>query len=517
MSKLKTEEQIKALSAEYIYQQAVGSLLLLLISAMEEEEQAALPYEIHPDIAQLKKEVRGYLLNLEDLLNDDTENRINAFEESIKLKKRLLSIYETVYSYFSQWNIISIALNDQIALKKYAEEQVSKKDVDWSLFFADCHGFMESAETDMAQKIYMSQLLKCIPLAVTRDKFYDEVKKCLEQAFAEESRESIALSLKTFEGFCCPKTTPQYGKYFPEFAEALDAKRMVLPQKLTKEELAEAYGEMNELLEDLEGIEEYFSCILHDINSCILLLYLTYSFQDLTQNDAAYADLYHAVCEFLGGEWNAAEKAAYLDTLNHRLEAAVEPVIDKANEIGKKEYELLQTISSFDGFQEDTKKVLMTEEFIRECFFGSINEDLFLFDLPQDLPPAPREEKNRLFDTFIQRTRNSFDTLPGPTRKIAMQTLLGALPPIFTVEEVMRRMMDAIDNASTYEQRLLVVDKVGIVFEENGYESITEDAAHDHHDCGCGHDHHHEHHHHDHNCNCGHDHAHHHDCGHNHK
>ena len=48
-----TEEQIKNLSADYIYQQAVGSLLLLLMSGMEEEERGvtALPFEIPQDIA----------------------------------------------------------------------------------------------------------------------------------------------------------------------------------------------------------------------------------------------------------------------------------------------------------------------------------------------------------------------------------------------------------------------------------------------------------------------------------
>lgn len=517
MSNHATEEQIKTLSAEYIYQQAVGSLLLLLISAMEEEEKGitALPYEIPQDIYEIRKDIRSYLLNLEDLLEGEAQERIEALENCVSLKKRLLSIYETVYSYFSQWNIISTTINDQIALRKYIEDKVTEKQVEWSLFFADCHAFMESADNALNQKSYMSQLLKCIPLFITRDKFYAEVKDCLNSAFAEESKEFIGLSLKTFEGFCCPETNPLYGKYFPEIAEVLCKKRMLLPHKMTDEALAEAYGELNELFEALEEIEEYFSCILNDINSCILLLYLTYTFTDLTQKDAAYSDLYHAVCEFVGGEWNLTEKAAYLDTLNEQLENAVEPVIDKANEIGRQEYQLLEKIGSFESFHEDTKKILMTEEFIRECFFGSLNEELFRFELPNDLPPATQEEKNCLFDAFIENTRSSFDTLPAQTRKIAMQTLMGALPPVCNIEELMKRMMDAIDSVSSDEQRVLIVDKVGMVFADNGYQSITDlsqehhhhdDYDHEHHhDCNCGHDHKHDHHH---DCNCNHDHKH---------
>lgn len=72
-------------------------------------------------------------------------------------------------------------------------------------------------------------------------------------------------SLKAFEGFCSPQENPLYGKYFPELAEWIGQKRMVLPHKLSDEELANFYEELKETFEALEQIEEYFSCILHDI------------------------------------------------------------------------------------------------------------------------------------------------------------------------------------------------------------------------------------------------------------
>ena len=223
------------------------------------------------------------------------------------------------------------------------------------------------------------------------------------------------------------------------------------------------------------------------------------------------------------GELDETEREAYLDTLNEQLEQAVEPVIDKANAIGKEEYELLQKVNTFADFAEDTQKVLMTEDFIRECFFGDLNDELFQFHLPEDLPVATEEEKKALFADFIQKTRSSLETLPVQTRKIAMQTLMGALPPIYSVSEVMEMVTNAIDSASSLEQKALIVDKVGMVFQDNHYQSLTEHAHEHHHDddCGCGHDHH-EHHHHDHDCGCGHDHHehHHHDhdcgCGHDH-
>lgn len=522
MSTNAMEEKIKNLSADYIYQQAVGSLLLMLMSAMEDVEKGvtALPYAVPADVQEIKDEIKAYLLRLQDLLDSDAETRTNVLEDCISLKKRLLSIYEIVYSYFSQWNVISTLVSDQIALRKYKEDGVSQKQVEWSLFFADCHAFMESAENLLDQKNYMGQLLKCIPLYMTRDRYYDNVRASLEAAFAGESKEFIETSLKAFTGFCSPQENPLYGKYFPEVAEWIGQKQMQLPHTLSDEELSALYEDLKEMFEVLEQIEEFFSCILHDLNSLILLFYLTYSFEDITEGSAAYADLYHTVCAFLSDQLSLTEKAAYLDTLTEQLEAAVEPVIDKANAIGKEEYELLQKAGSFAGFSDDTKKVLMTEEFIRECFFGDLNDELFQFDLPEDLPPATAEEKKALFDAFLAKTRSHFDTLPVQTRKLAMQNLTGALPPVYSVHEVMDLMMEAIDKASSEEQKVLIVDKVGMVFSENGWQSIADGhddcgCGHDHdhhhhdHDCGCGHDHHHEHHH-DHDCGCGHDHDHHH-------
>ena len=103
------EEKIKQLSADYIYEQAVGSLLLMLMSAMEDVEKgdAPLPYTIHEDLLAIKKDIRSYLLSLEDILEGEQEDRAAALEACMAKKEELLSIYETVYSYFSQWNLYS--------------------------------------------------------------------------------------------------------------------------------------------------------------------------------------------------------------------------------------------------------------------------------------------------------------------------------------------------------------------------------------------------------------------------
>ncbi len=80
-----------------------------------------------------------------------------------------------------------------------------------------------------------------------------------------------------------------------------------MPHKMEDEELSNLYEDLKVVLESLQDVEEYFSCILHDLNTLILLFYLTYSFTDLTESNATYSDLYHTVCEFLTGELDETE------------------------------------------------------------------------------------------------------------------------------------------------------------------------------------------------------------------
>ncbi len=504
MSKTASEEKIRKLSADYIHQEAVCSMLLLLLSAMEDAEKGitALPCDIPGDVREIKEKVQSYLLRLEELSESDEAARAAALADCMELKRRLLSIYETVYGYFSRWNIVSTLVSDQVALRKYKEEGVAQKQVEWSLFFSDCHAFLGSAENQLQQKDYIGQILKCIPLYMTRENYYDTLRASLEAALADESKEMLAASLKAFQGFCCPEADPCYGKYFPALAEQIGQKLLILPHKLSDEALAALFAELEETFETLGQIEEYFACILHDINSLIILFYLNNSFAELTEDDAAHADLYHTVCDFISDRLTLTEKAAYLDTLMEQLENAIEASIDKSHEIGKKEYSLLQQAGSFAGFAEDTMKVLLTEDFVRECYFNDLPDELFHFDIPADLPPATVEEREALFVDFISKTSNYFNTLPAQTRRLAMQNLLYALPPLEDAAEALERVTAGIAQADG-EQKVLIVDKIGTVFHENGWEPlIYKDSD----GCGCGH----EHHHHE-GCGCGHEHRHHHE------
>ena len=497
------EEKIGTLAEEYIYQDAVSSLLLLLVSAMEDMEKGEqpLPYMLHEDILALKKEVFAMLVTLEENLGVPEAESSILLEKCAAMKERLFSVYETVCSYTSQCNLLMTVAGDEICIRKYKEENISGNGIDWSLFYADCHAFLESGESLLEQQNRMGMLLGCLPMRMARAKYYDAIQNSLDMAFAGQSKEFTEKSLRSFLYFSAPTDHALYGKYFPEIAEWLQKKSMLLPHKLENEELKELFDELTALAESLGELQDYFDCIFHDIQSLILLLYLTFSFEELTETDASYADLYYTVCEFLNGEADETEKEAYLEILDERLEKALIPVLDKSNAIYEEVSRLMEKAGDITEFAEDTQKMLFIMYFIRECFYMELEEALFDVRSLEELPPASAEEKKELCNRFIEKTRTYMETLPAPIRKAAMRNLMGALPCTYSVEEMMQHIMQIIDDTISPEEQAVIVNKIGTIFDENGYEPIASGIEEEH-DCDCGHDHHH------HDCDCGHDHHH---------
>ena len=101
MSDYILEEKIKTLSTQYIEQQATASLLLLLMSALDREYQKTdIHYIIHNDILDLQNTIKQYIIQFQEILDDDDEKvRLSALDDCIHLKKKLLSIYENIYQF----------------------------------------------------------------------------------------------------------------------------------------------------------------------------------------------------------------------------------------------------------------------------------------------------------------------------------------------------------------------------------------------------------------------------------
>ena len=81
-----TEKQLSDLSAEYIYNEGLGNILLLAVSGAKRASQNRLTsFEIPDSIKALREETDKYITELEDYLNGE-KDRFEALEKITEIK-----------------------------------------------------------------------------------------------------------------------------------------------------------------------------------------------------------------------------------------------------------------------------------------------------------------------------------------------------------------------------------------------------------------------------------------------
>ena len=92
MVDIKTEERLKKISADYVYNEAIGSLLLLLMSQLEDldRDENKIPYDIHSDIIELKNGIKNYTIRLKDILNGDKDMIKASLEGHSKIIRKYI-------------------------------------------------------------------------------------------------------------------------------------------------------------------------------------------------------------------------------------------------------------------------------------------------------------------------------------------------------------------------------------------------------------------------------------------
>ena len=202
------------------------------------------PYEIPADVQEIKEEIR-HTSSVWDLLESDAASRMVALEDCMELKNvcfpstkpsTAISPSGTSSPRLSATRLPCVNIRRRRRIPK-AGGMVSVL-----CRLPRLHG---KCGNSVEQKTYMGQLLRVLsPL-------YDQGVNIMTP--------SVPLWMPLLQGEsrgfyrCFPESLPGafavtgkalYGKYFPELAEWIGQKRMVLPHKLSDEELANFYEEL---------------------------------------------------------------------------------------------------------------------------------------------------------------------------------------------------------------------------------------------------------------------------------
>lgn len=98
----KIEEKLSNLSAEYIYNEGIGNLLLLAISYTDRKkgEDGDMPFGMPEEIKKIRDKADSYILELEDILGNN-ELRISALNEVLELKTACFPLRKCIRLFFT--------------------------------------------------------------------------------------------------------------------------------------------------------------------------------------------------------------------------------------------------------------------------------------------------------------------------------------------------------------------------------------------------------------------------------
>lgn len=485
------ESKLCDLSSQYIFNETTGSMLLLLDSFMEQRTSPNPMFEnfeINKDITDIRDKINENIKSLKGILSDD-KKRKECLDKCLLLKKNLIDIYTFIFGYYTKLNSISEMVSDEIAIRKYREDENNKdKKIELPLFYADCVDLLKRAESPEKLKGYTSEIFKCIPMKMSRQRYFSLLDRSLVKAFNGASEDEITKTFDIFKRTAAPELSPDYGKYFGDIADALKEKNSIKVSELSDVKLKLEFDDISQLLDSVNEIEDYFQLTLSDINSLIILYFMGYSFDELTENEFGYADCYYKICELM----DKPEDTAFDDSLSEEIENYVEPIIDKANELNKKIMEILSKVDDVSSLSSDTLKTISAEGFVRSCFYEDINDDFVNFCSDSNSQAASDGLVKKAVSDFVSYIKEYLVSLPSATRKYTMQSIISALPIDLNFDEIMAYIKEGIDNASSFEQQLLIVDKIGNVFIDNGmtFDDVENECHHTHDDeCNCGHNH----------------------------
>ncbi|GFI61048.1 hypothetical protein IMSAG049_00201 [Clostridiales bacterium] len=493
MTSLEIEKKLDNLSAEFVYNEGIVNILLLALSISNRRKEEKVNLSIPQELIDLRLAADRIIIDLEALLEE--ADRSKSIDKVTEIQNKLIELYKNIYFYKLDWGVLSMAVNDETFLRKYKDNPPVKGRVQYDLFYRDCQEFLISAKDIFELRVFTAQLLKCMPMRMSRPKFFDIVAKSLIADFDGSSEDIILKNLEIMKHSCAPALHSDYGKAFPEIAQWLLEKSEINPARLDDDQLSTEYEDFGIMIDTIEEIDSCFSEVYEDLNSILILLYLSYTFDELTVDCASYADLFHAAVEIMSGETERKDAEVIMETLIEQLESAISPLIDKTGELNKEVGELMENVAAPLSLSEDIQKGLQTQSFICGIYYKTIDSEIYNFDISADSPVASKEFCKTVVNEFIEYISEYYSTLPMQLRKSKMLALLGSIPVVWDISDTMEYVKSSIENCIGEEQKILILDKAGYVFTSNGMEfeeNLDEHEHHGHDHCCC---HEHEHHH----------------------
>jgi len=466
------------------------AFLNFLKNTIEVSSNEFIPFmdEMDEQIEHMTDYIKDVLLSLEDILIEESSQRYNRIQELINFKNTISRLFRISYGYVTELNIISFIIEEQ-----YQLEQFKKTDIgilDYNHFYEECSAFIFHSSKEEERIHKLREVLKHIPIRITKDKFYDYIEKSIGLIEVNEEQEDLERFFDMLKLQFIGSSIKGYREFLPDIASAIDDLK-------SKDLLNLNEDEMNTLWEDIEMIGDTLSKIITILSQLykafnslsVLIMLENVNLQTLYNRHIAYKDFYLSASSIVNWASNPEEKELLIETLPELLDKHIKTL--EAN-LEKKHSVIMKQI------EEGNENPLTENSLSKEIQ----NYQLVLYYLNTDLSDLFSYERKSSSSITIDKTLKSYieefkhfmdeqlQGMPNVFRKARMQHFLGIIPPSMDEKEFRHYVKNAVELCSTEERKALVLSKIGIIMESSGF--------FEHQSCDCGHDHHHDHHHHGH-------------------
>lgn len=434
---------------------------------------------IDTQIDKMVDYVKDILISINDVLNEDSIQKYNRIQELITYTNHTSKLFRIAYGYVTELNILTFIVEEQYHLEQFKRSNISA--LDYNQFYEECYSFVFNNSNPKKINNKLREVLKHIPIRVTKDKFFDYIEKSISEVEIDESPEAIEHFFSLLKQQFIGKSIEGYGVFLPDIASSIDSFHARDLLQLKENEIENLWEEIEIIGDTLTNIINLLSKLFKIFNSLSIFIMLeNVNLQTLFNKHIAYRDFYLSTVSIINWAANPEERELLLETLPDLINKHIEIL---QRNLEKKHMEIIKQIRESD--QDLLNNSTLSKEIQSyQLILYHINtdlSDLFSYDKKSSSSKIIKKEIEPYLKELKSFIDNELKNMPNLLRKARMQHFLGIIPPVMEKKEFMNYLQNSIELCSSQERKALVLSKIGNIMDSYGF--------FDHYNCDCEHEH----------------------------
>ena len=434
--------------------------------------------DINIDLYEMSNFAINLLVNLEDILDENTEEKLHKVETIINYKMKLEEMYRVLSSYNTELYIASHIIND-----KYNELSLDDKDVDsldYDLFFEECFLFISDYIDKNDFENVIHQLLRNIPIRITRNKYYEYIEKSISQIKIDESDESLKALFDLLKEQFIGNNTKGYDDFLPDISTNIENSKNKALQKLSIDEIKSLWKEIESVNDNLLNIGNLLFSLYDIFNyTAVLLMQKNVSLESLFNSHVAYKDFYLSISSIFSEEIESQEKELLIETLPDLIDKHIEILQNKLVKINNEIIKIYEEEDANFDNNEIIVNRLENYQIVLACLNSNLDYVISYYNRTKNDLAATDNIKSQI-RKLVNYIDNELKTMNNQLRKARMQNFLGVIPLAMDKGEFMNYLINAVEMTSSDKNKALILDNIGKIMDYYGFF----DKA-----CSCNHDH----------------------------